>query len=61
MGVDQRVLTGFWFLSGRLVTEPPVGERRWQLKRVSTSRARSRPGRLVRVPVALMGCRAAEH
>ncbi len=46
---------------GTLFTEPPVGERCCLLKRWSTSIGRSRPGRLVRVPVALMGCRATEH
>lgn len=48
-------------LSGDAVTEPLVGERHLALKRSSTSKARSRPGRLVRVPVALMGCRAIEY
>lgn len=46
---------------GKLVTEPPAGEHCLNLEWLSIPRVRSCPGWLVRSPVALMGCRAAEH
>jgi hypothetical protein len=51
-------LTGISFSARDADTEPPAGEHSENLERWSIPKCRSCPGRLVRSPVALMGCRA---
>ena len=58
MGTDQRAFDRYQSDRGRLITEPLAGEHCCDLELLSIPRVRSCPGRLVRSPVALMGCRA---
>src|ERR1700752_160900 len=61
MGIDQRAVDREWSDRGRLVTGPPAGEHNENLGCLSIPNCRSCPSRLVRSPLALMGCRATEH
>ncbi|REE75473.1 hypothetical protein C8E05_7075 [Rhodococcus wratislaviensis] len=60
MGVDQRAFDRKRITRGKLITEPPAGEHCESLERgsIQIPDCRACPGRSVRSPVALMGCRA---
>jgi len=58
MGTDQRAFDRYWSDRWTLVTEPLAGEHCRALELLSIPTSRSCPGRLVRSPIALMGCRA---